>query len=62
MLADPLDVSDIRRAVQSVIGNDALRQELIEKGFVNAERYSAATAARRHAEVYADLMAEWKAR
>ena len=62
VLADPLDVSDIRRAVQSVIGNDALRQELTEKGFANAERYSAATAARRHAEVYADLMAEWKAR
>lgn len=60
--ADPLDVLDIRRAIQAVIGNDTHRKELIERGFTNAERYSAVTAARRHAEVYADLMAEWEAR
>lgn len=56
ILVDPTDVGAIREAVASLIERPELGQTLMAKGFVNAERFSAAHAARKHAELYAELL------
>jgi glycosyltransferase involved in cell wall biosynthesis len=55
LLVDPTDLDAIREAVMTIVNKPDARDQLIEKGHLNAERFSAAAAARRHAELYADL-------
>ena len=55
LLVDPTDPDAIREAVLTIVNKPDERDQLIEKGHLNAERFSAAAAARRHAELYADL-------
>ncbi|HCZ08948.1 MAG TPA: hypothetical protein DHV07_07605 [Flavobacteriales bacterium] len=57
LLVDPTDISAIRGAAMTLLNRPEERDELIEKGHRNAERFSAVTAARRHAELYAELNA-----
>ena len=57
LLADPTDIGAIREAVLTLVNDDDQRRQCIEKGFANTERFAAATAARRHAELYSELMA-----
>ena len=56
LLADPMDVEDIRLAVSRGLGNVELRRELITKGRSNAEQCSAAASARKHAALYTELL------
>lgn len=56
LLVDPTDVSAIRAAVKAVTEDDDTRDALISKGFTNAERFSPAYAAKRHATLYTALM------
>ena len=56
LLVDPTDIGAIHLAVKNVTEDNDLRDALIRKGFVNAERFSPASAARRHAELYAELL------
>lgn len=51
-LVDPLDPSDIRRAIQRLIEDPAYAAELVQRGFANAARYDPARIARAYAEVY----------
>jgi len=55
LLADPTDPEAIREAVLTIVNKPDERDQLIEKGHLNAERFSAAAAAQRHAELYAAL-------
>lgn len=55
LLVDPSNLQEIRRAVEQIIGDDALRKRLIEAGRNNAKKYHAATVARKNAEVYERL-------
>ena len=54
-LVDPYDVASIRHGVQRVIENAAYRNELIQRGYVNAMRFSQEVVAARYAEVYRDV-------
>jgi glycosyltransferase involved in cell wall biosynthesis len=56
LLADPMDVADIRLAVNRVLGNVELRRELITIGRANAEQCSAAASALKHAVLYSELL------
>ena len=40
LLVDPHDVAAIAAAMQRVVGDSALRERLVERGFVNARRFS----------------------
>ena len=56
LLADPMDIADIRLAVERGLDNVELRRELIQKGRANAEQCSAAASARKHAALYSELL------
>jgi glycosyltransferase involved in cell wall biosynthesis len=49
---DPFDVAAIREAIQAVINNSELREELVRKGLKNVERFSARTIVNCYAELY----------
>jgi glycosyltransferase involved in cell wall biosynthesis len=55
ILVDPRQVSEIRRAVERVISEPGLRQELIAQGTCNVARYSAAAIARLYLELYEEV-------
>ncbi len=54
-LVNPFCVEDIRRGIQKVFDDDGYREELIELGFLNVQRFSPKVAAERYAEVYQKL-------
>jgi glycosyltransferase involved in cell wall biosynthesis len=54
-LVDPFDVADIRRAILRLINEPEFCDELVEKGFENASRYSPERLAEQFAEVYEAL-------
>jgi glycosyltransferase involved in cell wall biosynthesis len=55
LLVNPEDEQAIRAAVQQVVSDAALRAGLVERGLINAARYSAEEAARAYAGQYAAL-------
>ena len=57
-LADPDDPKSIRSAVSSILDNQGLKRDLIEKGFENAERCSAARSAELHAQLYTRILGD----
>lgn len=57
-LVDPLDEKSIRTGVCRVIEAPAYRANLVAKGLVNAQRFSAVSIAARYLAVYKDLVAE----
>lgn len=52
---DPYDISSIREGFIKVINDEAFRNDLIEKGFVNVKRYSLETVASQYAALYEDV-------
>jgi glycosyltransferase involved in cell wall biosynthesis len=54
-LVDPLDVNDIRRGVLTVINDERFRNELVEKGYSNAQRFRPEIIARQYAEIYKEI-------
>lgn len=52
MLVDPLDVTEIRRALQFLIDDQQLYQSLVERGLENAQRYTAISVAASYATIY----------
>lgn len=54
--ADPTNVEEIRAAVLDAIGKDSLRNEIIEKGARNAERFAPELIARRYAALYREIL------
>lgn len=55
LLVNPLDVFSIRQAVQDLIENDQLREELIAKGLENCKRYSNKVIAQQYLNLYNTL-------
>jgi glycosyltransferase involved in cell wall biosynthesis len=51
-LVDPMDVADIRRGIQRVIGDPAYAAALVRAGFENAARYEAGRIAGEYAALY----------
>lgn len=54
-LVDPLDIDAIRQGLLRVLGDQTYAMGLIEKGRLNAARYSIATVAGQYAELYRAL-------
>ena len=54
-MVDPSDVAGIRAGVERVIGDAAYRRDLVERGFANAARFSAAAVAERYAALYREI-------
>lgn len=55
---DPGNTDDMRRAIDDIIQNKALRQELISKGFDRAKRYSWQRMAKQTLAVYESILEE----
>ena len=51
ILVDPYSVENIAAELEHVIENSTLREQLIEKGYANAQRFSWDAAAKQMAEV-----------
>lgn len=56
LLVDPLDVAAIRAGVEQLLGDPALREQLVRAGLANAAAYSPDSIADRYAEVYRQLL------
>jgi glycosyltransferase involved in cell wall biosynthesis len=54
-LADPFDTDSIRKTIQRVIEDGNYRNDLIETGFKNAERFSADRIAAAYAHLYKEI-------
>ncbi len=55
ILADPYDVKDIAKAIKKVLNNDALREELINKGYQQAKKFSWKKCAKETLQVYREI-------
>jgi glycosyltransferase involved in cell wall biosynthesis len=58
LLVDPFDVSSISKGIQTMLHDEVLRAQLIEKGKENAQRYSASHVASMYAQLYKKMLAE----
>ncbi|HKP70994.1 MAG TPA: glycosyltransferase family 1 protein [Pyrinomonadaceae bacterium] len=56
LLVDPQDPSDIRRGIESIIRDESLRLELVERGLSNVKRFDPATVAANYAELYEEMV------
>jgi glycosyltransferase involved in cell wall biosynthesis len=56
LLVNPDSTADIARGIEQIIGNQQLRDELIEKGRQNALRFDAQKIADSYAELYRQMM------
>ena len=54
-LVDPFNVASIRAGIIRVSNDEGYRQQLIERGYSNATRFSASTVALKYAELYREL-------
>ncbi len=54
-MVDPFDVAGIRAGVERVIADEPYRRDLVERGFANAARFSAAAVAERYAALYREI-------
>jgi glycosyltransferase involved in cell wall biosynthesis len=52
VLVDPKDAAAIRDGVRRLVADTALRESLVERGFANAERFSARSVAAQYAALY----------
>jgi glycosyltransferase involved in cell wall biosynthesis len=55
-LVDPFDISSIREGIQQIINNPAYREELVQRGFENVERFRPEKIAQKYANIYRLLM------
>lgn len=53
---DPFDVAAIRAGLERLIGEPALREQLVQEGFRNVAKYSAQSVAAQYAELYREVV------
>lgn len=58
VLVDPYDVNSIRSGILRIIEDSSLREELVNKGFKNAEKYRAEKVANMYAHLYKTITDE----
>jgi len=54
-LVDPLDVESIRAGICRIIEDDEFREEMVERGFLNAKRFLAERIAGRYSDLYREI-------
>jgi hypothetical protein len=57
-LVDPFDPTSIRAVIRRVVEDAAYREDLVEKGFRNAARFSARAVAAQYATLYREMAGE----
>lgn len=55
LIVNPEDVGEIKAAIKSLIQNENLRNDLIQKGLKNVERFSARTIAAKYTQLYEQI-------
>ena len=55
-LVNPLDTESIRRGILRLIQDDAYRQALIDRGYVNAKRFNTNAIASQYVQLYEDVL------
>ena len=55
ILVDPRNPSEIREAIESIIHDARLRDELVERGLENVKRFDPATISKSYAELYEEI-------
>ncbi len=58
ILVDPYDPTSIRRGIEAVIHDDALRAEIIETGVRNLQRFSPAAASAKYEALYERILSD----
>jgi glycosyltransferase involved in cell wall biosynthesis len=56
LLVDPRDPAEIRHAIDSIIADPRLRENLVERGLENVKRFDPAAVAQCYAELYEEIM------
>ena len=54
-LVDPFDVASIRTGIHRVVRDAKYREELVARGFTNAERFRVEVIASQYAELYREI-------
>jgi len=54
-IVDPFKSDDIRKGIQKIINDDAYRHRLIEKGYINSERFNIDFISENYFELYKTL-------
>lgn len=57
VLVDPCDIASIRKGILRVIREGALREELVENGLCNVQRFHPESIAAQYAALYEELVA-----
>ena len=55
LLKDPTSVEEMKQAILKLINEDDYRQDLIEKGLANAQKYSLENCAKEHLDIYRSI-------
>lgn len=55
-LVDPLHVDSIRKGLLALINNETLRNSLIQKGFVNVQRFQTEHIAKQYMDLYSEMI------
>ncbi len=55
LLVDPNDISALAQAIQTLLENEQLRSELVQKGYLQAQKYTWDMSARRMLQIYRKL-------
>jgi glycosyltransferase involved in cell wall biosynthesis len=55
MLVDPYSIREIREAILTLLENEPLRRELVQKGLENVKRFDRRLIARQYVEIYREL-------
>lgn len=52
LMVDPFDISDIARAIEEVIKNKELSNDLVQKGYINAKKFNWENTARKYLDLF----------
>ena len=55
-MVDPFDVSGIRGGILKIINDSAYRDELMQRGFENVERFRSEKIARQYLDIYQEIL------
>mgnify|MGYP001403095046 CR=1 FL=1 len=55
VLVDPYNVEDIRKGVLKIINEDDFRDQMIERGYANVDRFKVETIAAEYTQLYREL-------
>ena len=55
-IVDPNSVESIRSGIYKVISDEAYRNDLVEHGLINSEKYKASIVSSMYAEIYKSLV------